>query len=63
MVEDGPASLSPTYCYCSVGYVQYMFRIFFGMKVNVELIESLRTGGKGCRLKIICIFEPHGMYG
>jgi hypothetical protein len=53
MVEDGPSALSPTYCYCSVGYVQYMFHIFFGMKVNVELIESLRTGGKGCRFKVI----------
>ncbi len=53
MVEDGPASLSPTYCYCSVGYVQYLFYSFIGKKVNVELLESLRTGGKSCRFKVI----------
>ena len=53
MVEDGPAGLSSTYCYCSVGYVQYMFEVTFGTNVRVELLESLRTGGKSCRFKII----------
>lgn len=53
MVENGPEKLSPTYCQCSVGYVGYMFRRFITFKpVNVELLESLRSGGKGCRFKI-----------
>ena len=52
MIEDGPVRLSPTYCYCSVGYVKYMFRVFFELEVSVELLESLRSGGKSCRFRI-----------
>ena len=52
MVEDGPAILSPTYCYCSVGYVGEMFKFYLGKAVKVELLESLRTGGNKCRFLI-----------
>lgn len=53
MIENGPEKLSPTYCQCSVGYVGYMFRRFITFKpVNVELLESLRAGGKACRFKV-----------
>jgi hypothetical protein len=53
MIEDGPATLSPTYCQCSVGYVQYMFqRLITGKPVKVELLESLRGGGKACRFRV-----------
>ena len=54
MIENGPATLSPTFCQCSVGYVQYMFQRFITFKpVQVELLESLRGGGKACRFKIL----------
>jgi hypothetical protein len=53
MLENGPISLSPTYCQCSVGYVQYMFQKLITFKpVQVELLESLRGGGKACRFKV-----------
>lgn len=53
MVENKPERLSPTFCQCSVGYVKYMFQRFFTLKpVQVDLLESLRTGGKACRFKI-----------
>ena len=52
MVEDGPENLSPTYCYCSVGYVSEMMNYYIGSPVKVELLESLRTGGKSCRFVI-----------
>lgn len=53
MIENGPATLSPTYCQCSVGYVQYMFQRFITFKpVRAELLESVRTGGKACRFKV-----------
>lgn len=53
MIENGPATLSPTYCQCSVGYVKYMFRKLITFKpVEVELLESLRSGGKACRFKV-----------
>lgn len=53
MTENGPSTLSPTYCQCSVGYVRYMFRKLITFKpVEVELLESLRSGGKACRFKV-----------
>jgi len=52
LVEDGPADLSPTYCHCSVGYVAYMFERNLGRPVRVELLESLRGGGKACRFAV-----------
>lgn len=53
LIENKPEKLSPTYCQCSVGYVKYMFQRFITFKpVQVELLESLRSGGKACRFKI-----------
>jgi hypothetical protein len=48
----GPPDLSPTYCHCSVGYVAYMFERNLGRPVRVELLESLRGGGKACRFAV-----------
>ena len=52
LVETGPAGLSGTYCFCSVGYVQHMFELMAGHPVKVTLLESLKRGGKGCKFKI-----------
>ena len=52
LVEVGPKGLSGTYCSCSVGYVREMFRLALGKPVEVELLESLKRGGKACRFKI-----------
>jgi len=52
LIEDGPADLSPTYCRCSVGYVAYLFEKNIGRPVRVELLESVRRGGKACRFAV-----------
>ncbi len=52
LVEDGPPGLSKTFCYCSVGYVRDMFETVTGRKAKVELLESLKGGGKTCRFRI-----------
>lgn len=52
LVETGPTGLSGTYCLCSVGYVQNMFETAVGRPARIELLESLKRGGKGCRFKI-----------
>jgi len=52
LVEKGPDGLSGTFCECSVGYVAQMFTDLTGKPVRVELLESLKRGGKGCRFKI-----------
>lgn len=55
LVESGPPGLSPTFCYCSTGYVAETFRRITGKEVEVDLVESLKTGGKDCifRIKIL----------
>jgi hypothetical protein len=55
LVEKGPAGLSGTYCQCSVGYVNDMFETQLGRPVKVELLESLKRGGKGCKFKITLV--------
>ena len=52
LIEDGPEIFSPTYCQCSVGYVEMIFKNITGRNTSVELLESLRTGGSSCRFKI-----------
>jgi Family of unknown function (DUF6144) len=53
LTENKPETLSPTYCQCSVGYVRYMFQKLITFNpVQVELLESVRSGGKACRFKI-----------
>ena len=52
LTEDGPEGLSPTYCICATGYVKEMFERMMGQSVRVELLESLRSGGKKCRFLI-----------
>ena len=53
MLENGPKTISPTYCQCSVGYVGMMFKKITGRQVKVDLLESLRLGGKTCSFKIM----------
>ncbi len=53
VVEKGPEGLSGTYCECSVGYVTEMFQRWTEKTVTVELLESLKRGGSGCKFKIL----------
>jgi hypothetical protein len=55
LTEKGPEGLSGTWCECSVGYVRYMFERYTGSAVQVELLESLKRGGKGCRFRITVV--------
>ena len=52
LVEKGPDGLSGSYCECSIGYVGALFHRVLGKPVRVELLESLKRGGKGCRFKV-----------
>ncbi|MDD4050654.1 MAG: DUF6144 family protein [candidate division Zixibacteria bacterium] len=52
LVETKPAGLSPTYCYCSVGYVKAMHEKLLNRPVDVELVDSVLRGGKRCQFKI-----------
>jgi len=55
MAEGKPAGLSPTYCYCSLGYVKEIFELKFNRKVEVELVDSVLKGAKRCQFKITVV--------
>jgi predicted hydrocarbon binding protein len=52
LVEKGPEGLSGTFCACSEGYVTEMFERASEVPVKVELVESLKRGGKTCMFRI-----------
>jgi predicted hydrocarbon binding protein len=44
--------ISKTWCYCTLGYTKKMFEHILDRTVNVQLIESVKTGGEICKIKI-----------
>ena len=51
-VQSGSGKLSDTYCHCSRGWVKEMYETVVGKPVQVELLESIKRGGKFCRFII-----------
>ncbi len=49
---QGPKRISPTFCWCSVGYVKEMHERVFGRPVRVELLESVLMGHARCKFRI-----------
>jgi len=45
--------LSKTWCACTLGYTKRMFEHILGRPVAVELLESVKTGGQVCRIRIV----------
>ena len=52
LVREGPARLSNTYCYCSLGWVKETFEAVVGRSVDVTLAESVKRGDPRCRFTI-----------
>ena len=44
--------LPKTWCYCTLGYAKKLFSQVFDEKIEVELLESVKTGGKRCAVKV-----------
>lgn len=52
-IVEGEKDISGTFCNCSAGYVKSLFEVYTGKAVkNVEILESLKRGGKDCRFKV-----------
>lgn len=51
-VKRMPGELSRTWCACTLGNAEGIFRAVFGEKVRVELLESIKTGGKRCAIQV-----------
>ncbi len=45
-------TISPTFCWCSVGYVKEMHERVFGRPVTVELVEAVLLGQPRCKFKV-----------
>jgi hypothetical protein len=56
LVENEMPGLSPTYCNCSAGYVAESIERATGKRVkSVEILESVKRGGKDCRFRIVVL--------
>lgn len=51
-VKRVPQELSKTWCLCTVGYTEGVFNLLFEKKVDVKLIESIKTGGDRCVIEV-----------
>jgi predicted hydrocarbon binding protein len=45
-------TVSETYCQCSKGFVQAMWKRIVGKPVNVEVLETAVSGAKECKFRI-----------
>lgn len=45
-------NISKTWCLCTLGYIKKLFDYVLDCDVNAELIESVKTGGSRCVMKL-----------
>jgi hypothetical protein len=48
-------TMSPSYCWCSVGYVKEMHERIFGRSLNVELVRSVLRGDLRCQFRMTLV--------
>lgn len=51
-VKRGEGLLPEAWCYCTVGYAKKLFEQLVGQPVQAELLESVKTGGKRCAVRV-----------
>ena len=51
-VQRGDGNVSKSWCVCTVGYTEKLFSHALSRKVQVELLESVKTGGAKCVMQI-----------
>ncbi len=51
-VKEAEGPISKTYCRCSLGWMKSLFKTLLDKPVEVELIESIVSGGKTCQFVI-----------
>ena len=44
--------ISKTWCYCSLGFVKSLFERAFDSEVDVDLIETIKSGGTQCVFEV-----------
>lgn len=51
-VKRVPEELSRTWCYCTLGNAEEIFKKVFGKEVRVSLLESIKTGAEHCAIEV-----------
>ena len=51
-IKRVPGEVSKSWCYCTLGNAESIFKAVFGKKVKVALLESIKTGGKRCAIEV-----------
>ena len=51
-VKRVPKELSKTWCYCTLGYAESLFREVFKKDVKVTLLESIKAGADQCVMEV-----------
>jgi len=51
-VKVAKEPLPKTYCYCSLGWLKDLFKILLEKDVNVEMLETIVSGGNACKFVI-----------
>lgn len=51
-VKRAEENISKTWCLCTLGHVRGLFRQVLGREVEAELLESIKTGGGRCVIKV-----------
>lgn len=51
-VKETEVPISKTYCNCSLGWMKSLFKTLLDKPVEVQILESIVSGGKACRFVI-----------
>lgn len=52
-VKRIPDELSKTWCYCTLGNAEGIFKEVFEKDVTISLLESIKTGGNRCSMEVV----------
>ncbi len=51
-VKETEEPISKTYCNCSLGWMKSLFKTLLDKPIDVEILDSIVSGGKACRFVI-----------
>ena len=52
LVAELKEPLSASYCFCSAGWLREVYETVSGKPVTVEILETVKRGGKLCRFNV-----------
>ena len=52
LVAELKEPLSVSYCFCSAGWLREVYETVSGKPVTVEILETVKRGGKLCRFDV-----------